>query len=110
MRVLMLLVGLTLVAARMSAGQVFLQPSTLPAPPPGDCCQSPCACCQPPCLKTICVPERTTVKTTRAIYDVKVTPYCLPKCPLWPSWLMGGAAIAGLRVATAGIHTRATFC
>src|SRR5690242_8783535 len=77
-----------LMTSEIAAPQDFMRPATLPA----GCtsCQPPCGCCQPPGLKTICVPQPEIVKTMRPIYDVNLRPYCIPKCPLGLSGLLGG--------------------
>jgi hypothetical protein len=37
----------------------------------------------------VCIPQPETVKTTRAVYDLNLKPYCLPKCPISLGALLG---------------------
>ncbi|HVS36025.1 MAG TPA: hypothetical protein VMS17_10635 [Gemmataceae bacterium] len=41
-----------------------------------------------PCGPTVCVPEPTTRKIDKVIYDQKCVEYCLPHCSFWS--LFGG--------------------
>ena len=39
--------------------------------------------CPPPCAPKVCVPEPTTRKVEKVVYDDKCVDYCLPRCSLF---------------------------
>ena len=41
------------------------------------------AACRDACPPKVCVPEPTTKKVTRVVYESKCVEYCLPKCSLF---------------------------